>query len=111
MADDYKIFTIKLRVPVGSIENKMLQFFNTKSALPFDKSQMILVALKAFWLPLVFKNSKTLADSVYLWNLQEHYLKQQLGIQAEDADFKPSQSSESSQPQQPIFNPFGMTKD
>jgi hypothetical protein len=88
MSHNYKVFTIKLRVLEGSQEHKILNFLNNKSLIPYDKSQMILVALKAFWLTLCLFSGRestqtiqsSFAQSAYLWKLQHEYLKQQTGI-------------------------------
>jgi hypothetical protein len=94
MNHNYKVFTIKLRVLEGSQEHKILDFLNNKAVIPYDKSQMILVALKAFWLTLCLFSSRestqtiqaSFAQSAYLWKLQQEYLKQQTGIELDFVD-------------------------
>jgi hypothetical protein len=94
MNHNYKVFTVKLRVLEGSQEHKILDFLNNKAVIPYDKSQMILVALKAFWLTLCLFSGKeptqtiqaSFAQSTYLWKLQQEYLKQQTGIELDFVD-------------------------
>ncbi|WP_193200820.1 hypothetical protein [Nostoc sp. MG11] len=94
MSHSYKVFTVKLRVLEGSQEHKILEFLNNKALIPYDKSQMILVALKAFWLTLCLFSGRestqtiqaSFAQSAYLWKLQQEYLKQQTGIELDFVD-------------------------
>ncbi len=94
MNHSYKVFTVKLRVLEGSQEHKILDFLNNKALIPYDKSQMILVALKAFWLTLCLFSGRestqtiqaSFAQSAYLWKLQQEYLKQQTGIELDFVD-------------------------
>jgi hypothetical protein len=114
MSHNYKVFTIKLRVLEGSQEHKVLDFLNHKSLIPYDKSQMILVALKAFWLTLCLfigrEPTQTIqssfAQSAYLWKLQYEYLKQQTGI-----DIDCLGSDEHNQAQSMVQNTRSKTSD
>lgn len=119
----YKTFVIRLQVKVGSQEEALLEFLNDEDARPFSKPQMVLLALKAFWLTLslLHQNQQlqqiiaSFHQSVYVWKLQEQYLRRQAGIdqsfstvqQIPDKN-KPSSVATDSQPKsQPVFNPFG----
>lgn len=104
--NSYKVFTVKLRVLEGSQEYKILNFLNNKAVIPYDKSQMILVALKAFWLTLCLFSGReptqtiqaSFAQSAYLWKLQQEYLKQQTGISLDVDSHEHKQSLEFIQP-------------
>ncbi|MFN6562413.1 MAG: hypothetical protein RMY28_021840 [Nostoc sp. ChiSLP01] len=104
--NSYKVFTVKLRVLEGSQEHKILNFLNNKALIPYDKSQMILVALKAFWLTLCLFSGReptqtiqaSFAQSAYLWKLQQEYLKQQTGIALDVDSHEHKQTLEFIQP-------------
>ncbi|MCC5618791.1 hypothetical protein LC605_27630 [Nostoc sp. CHAB 5836] len=86
---EYKTFVIRLQVKRGSQEEQLLEFLNSESARPFSKPQMILLALKAFWLTLSLFHHKqpaeqilaSLSQGTYLWKLQEQYLRKVVGVE------------------------------
>ncbi|MBE9035187.1 hypothetical protein [aff. Roholtiella sp. LEGE 12411] len=117
---EYKTFVIRLKVKKGSEEERLLEFLNNDQARPFSKPQMILLALKAFWLTLSLShyNEKieqllaSLNQGTYLWKLQEQYLRKIVGIESTSVDSQedktPSKPPVSTlPPEQPAFHPFG----
>ncbi|MEA5505047.1 hypothetical protein VB735_18430 [Halotia wernerae UHCC 0503] len=82
-----KTFVIRLNVEVGSEDEKLLEFISTKTSRIFSKTQMVILALKAFWMTdAVHQTGKkedaiaTFNKSKYLWTLHEDYLKKIVGI-------------------------------
>lgn len=123
---EYKTFVIRLQVKRGSQEEQLLNFLNDESARPFSKPQMILLALKAFWLTLSLIHNKhpieqlvaSLNQGAYLWQLQEHYLRKSIGVEestsiAHVQDCQPHQQSSTPAVEtvdvveQITFQPFG----
>lgn len=119
----YKTFVIRLQVKVGSQEEALLEFLNDEDARPFSKSQMVLLALKAFWLTLSLLHQNRIApqvsasfhQAVYLWKLQEQYLRKLAGIDTDLSIVVPdvpqtsitSAATDLQPTNQPVFNPFG----
>ncbi|MBD2440564.1 hypothetical protein [Nostoc sp. FACHB-110] len=87
--NNYKTFVIRLQVKKGSQEEQLLEFLNNEAARPFSKPQMVLLALKSFWLTLSLAHNKhpteqllaSLNQGVYLWKLQEQYLRKIVGVE------------------------------
>jgi hypothetical protein len=118
---EYKTFVIRLKVKKGSEEERLLEFLNNDQARPFSKPQMILLALKAFWLTLSLShyNEKieqllaSLNQGTYLWKLQEQYLRKIVGAESTSIDSQEVKiplelpPSTSKPPEQPAFHPFG----
>lgn len=117
---DYKTFVIRLKVKKGSEEECLLEFLNNSQVRPFSKPQMILLALKTFWLTLsLFHDAKpveqilaSLNQGKYLWNLQEQYLCQIIGVKpqkfsSENQLLKKTEAPISQPVEHSNFNPFG----
>lgn len=120
---EYKTFVIRLKVKKGSDEECLLEFLNNEQVRPFSKPQMVLLALKTFWLTLsllyegkpVEQILASVNQSVYLWKLQEQYLCKVVGVEPQnfasgESQLKKSSATSVFQPvpvEQPDFSPFG----
>ncbi len=124
-----KSFEIRLRktVEIGSWEEILLSFLDDKSALPYSKVEMLMIAAMICWLPLGCQYKKqsssdirqALYDAQYRWENHYQYLQHRVGVKVPNVISMRAQQVEQEQEiEQPEleldespepFNPFGST--
>lgn len=76
-------FRVQLTVEEGSAEERLWSYLHDKKQRPFTFKQMVMTALKSYWLPMAWLSQNreqaqsAMLDSLYNFQLHSSYLKQQ----------------------------------
>lgn len=84
---------IRINVEFDSSEAALADYLHDSSAAPFPFREMVMLALKSYWLPLAYKRQKAAPEKLHevtldcIYRLQLHiqYLQSMIGIKLEPA--------------------------